>query len=230
MLYAPLEHLVPRGIPALLKELRDLRRRDGAQGTPWTTFILASGREVRGRIIEVGTSDPDGVEMAVIQLPDVGHEASRDAAYLKVSEIVALLVEEARVLVPAPGHEESKAEAPAGPNLVELTEKAADFGRRMSAAVGQDIPCRLMTEGQTMSPDILKALAQAIEDTSAVLEQLAKDRFSRSVIQRNLREVHVGLAHHVDAALVDGVLRIAGLREVSPQHRRAISDVIRRAL
>lgn len=230
MLYAPLEHLVPRGIPALLKELRDLRRRDGAQGTPWTTFILASGREVRGRIIEVGTSDPDGDEIAVVQLPDVGHEASRDAAYLKVSGIVALLVEEARVLVPVPEHEQARTDAPAGPNLVELSDKAAEFGRRMSAAVGRDIPCRLMTEGQTMSPEILKAIAQAVEDTSAVLEQLAKDRFSRSVIQRNLQGVHVGLAHHVDAALVDGILRVAGLREVSPRHRRAVSDAIRRAL
>jgi hypothetical protein len=100
----------------------------------------------------------------------------------------------------------------------------------MSAAVGMEIPCRLMTEGQTMSPEILRAMAQAVEDASAVLEQLAKDRFSRSVIQRNLREVHVGLAHHVDAALVEGVLRITGLREVSPQHRRAVSDAIRRAL
>ncbi len=228
MLYAPLEHLPPRSLPALLWELRDLRRRDGAQGTPWTTFILRSGREIRGRLIDVGAAD--GVEMAVVQLPDVGHEASRDAAYILVSEIVALQVEEARVLVPAPEHEAKKGDEPAGPNLVELTEKAAEFGRRMSAAVGMDIPCRLMSEGQTMSPEILKAMAQVIEDTSAVLEQLAKDRFSRSVIQRNLREVQVGLAHHVDAALVDGVLRIAGLREVSPQHRRAVSDVIRRAL
>lgn len=228
MLYAPLEHLPPRSLPALLWELRDLRRRDGAQGTPWATFVLKGGKEIRGRLIDVGAAD--GVEMVVIQLPDVGHEASRDAAFILASELVAILVEEARVLVPAPEHDSPKAEAPAGPNLVELTEKAAEFGRRMSAAVGQDIPCRLMTEGQTMSPDILKAMAQAIEDTSAVLEQLAKDRFSRSVIQRNLREVHVGIAHRVDAALVDGVLRIAGLREVSPQHRRAISDAVRRAL
>lgn len=228
MLYAPLEHLPPRSLPALLWELRDLRRRDGAQGTPWTTFILRSGKEIRGKLIDVGPAD--GVEMAVVQLPDVGHEASRDAAFLAVSELVAILVEEARVLVPAPDPEPGRAEAPAGPNLVELTDKAAEFGRRMSAAVGMEIPCRLMTEGQTMSPEILRAMAQAIEDASAVLEQLAKDRFSRSVIQRNLREVHVGLAHHVDAALVEGVLRIAGLREVSPQHRRAVSDAIRRAL
>jgi hypothetical protein len=229
MLYAPVEHLVPRSVPSLLRELRDLRRRDGAQGTPWTTLVLHSGREIRGRIIEVGPAD--GEEIAVVQLPDVGHEASRDAAYVKVAEIVALLVEEARILVPAPEHEAAKAaEAAAGPNLVQLADKAAEFGRRMSAAVGQDIPCRLMAEGQTMSPEILRAMAQVIEDTSAVLEQLAKDRFSRSVIQRNLREVHVGLSHHVDAALVDGVLRITGLREVDPGHRRTVSDAIRRAL
>ncbi|MBK8727477.1 MAG: hypothetical protein IPL96_15920 [Holophagaceae bacterium] len=229
MLYAPLEHLIPLSVPLLLKELKELRRRDGAQGTPWTTFVLRSGREIRGRLIEVGASE--GREIAVVQLPDVGHEASRDAAYLEVAEIVALLVEEARVLVPAPEHEAGKgAGEAAGPNLVQLTEKAADFGRRISAAAGQEIPCRLLSEGQTMSPEILRAMAQVIEDTSAVLEQLAKDRFSRTVIQRNLKEVHVGLAHQVDAVLVDGILRIAGQRDVTPQHRRAVSDAIRRAL
>jgi hypothetical protein len=229
MLYAPLDHLVPRSIPALLKELRDLRRSDGAQGTPWTTFVLRSGRDIRGRVIDVGTAD--GEEVAVIQLPDVGHEASRDAAYVRASEIVALLVEEARVLVPAPAHEAAKGSSqPAGPNLVQLSEKAADFGRRMSAAVGKNIPCRLLSDAQTMSPELLKAMAQVIEDASAVLEQLAKDRFSRTVIQRNLKEVHVGLAERVDAALVDGVLRVTGLQEVAHQHRRAVSDAIRRAL
>lgn len=228
MLYAPLDHLVPRGIPALLKELRDLRRSDGAQGTPWTTFVLRSGREIRGRVIDVGAAD--GEEVAVIQLPDVGHEASRDAAYVRASEIVALLVEEARVLVPAPAHEAAKGSKPSGPNLVQLSEKAADFGRRMSAAVGKDIPCHLLPDAQTMSPELLKAMAQVIEDTSAVLEQLAKDRFSRTVIQRNLTEVHVGLAERVDAALVGGVLRVTGLQEVAHQHRRAVSDAIRRAL
>ncbi|MFN8012771.1 MAG: hypothetical protein U0P81_15485 [Holophagaceae bacterium] len=228
MLYAPLDDLPPLGVRGVLDALRELRRRHGAQGTPWATLVLRSGHEIRGRVIEVG--EADGEPMAVLQLPDVGHEASRDAAYVRVAELAAVLVEEAKALLPVPDAEARQAREEAAASLMQLSDKAAEFGRRMSAAVGKEIPCRLDAEGQTMSPALLKAMAQAIEDTSAVLVQLAKDRFSRSVVQRSLREVHITLAGRVDATLEEGVLRVAGLREASPHQRRAIIEAIRKAM
>lgn len=228
MLYAPLDDLPPLGLRGVLDALRDLRRRHGAQGTPWATLVLRSGHEIRGRVIEVG--EADGEAMVVMQLPDVGHEASRDAAYVRLAELAAVRVEEAKALLPVPEAEARRARDEASASLLQLSDKAAEFGRRMSAAVGKEIPCRLDPAGMTMSPGLLKAMAQAIEDTSAVLVQLAKDRFSRSVVQRSLQEVHITLAGRVDATLEDGVLRVAGLEEASPHQRRAIIDAVRKAL
>lgn len=154
----------------LLEDLAPLARVLAANGRPRpeVELYLASGQLVKGRLVEVGAGDDRGGPVAVVIVG--GTPRAPAAAYVRIDQVVAVVIADASVLVRAP-----VTDAPP-PSRLELQRQAAAASEGLAGRLGHALPFEIARD---LDDDGRRAVAAFLPVLVDVLVGIAADELGR---------------------------------------------------
>jgi len=162
--------LTARSPGRLLADLAQLARVLAANGRarPEVELYLASGQLVKGRLAQVGAGDDHTGAIAVVIVG--GTPRAPAAAYIRIDQIVAVVVADAGLLVRAPA-----TDAPA-PSRLELQGQAAAQGEVLISRLERALPVQVAGD---LDDDGRRAVAAFLPVLFDVLADIAADELGR---------------------------------------------------
>jgi hypothetical protein len=157
----------------LRQDLAQLARVLAANGRarPEVELYLASGAQVKGRIALVGAGDDRAGPIAVMLAG--GTPRAPAVTYVRVDEVVAVMVGDASLLVRAP-----VSDAPA-PSRLELQRRAAARGEPLAVTLGRALPVGLASD---LDDDGRRAVGAVLPVLFDVLAGIAGDDMGKRAL------------------------------------------------
>jgi hypothetical protein len=169
----------------LLENLAQLARVLAANGRPRpeVELYLASGQLVKGRLVEVGAGD-DRQDSLIAVVIVGGTPRAPAAAYVRIDQVVAVVVADAGVLTRAP-----TSDAPP-PSRLELQRQATARGEALAARLDRALPVQLAKD---LDDDGRRAVAGFLPVLFDVLAGIAADDLGRLALSA-IAVIEIGAA------------------------------------
>lgn len=189
-----LAELNPRAPRRLLDELAGKAARAAAQGKdrPQVTVMLATGRELAGRVVAIG--DEGGV--VVLALHVGGPASAPTVTHVRVDQVIAVTVDVAP--------DKPAFDGPP-PGRLELARALGDHAAALTSVLG-GAPVALST-ADPLGDDERHAVAAALPTLAKVLLALAADDLGKDAL-RGLAAIKVGAAGKGSVTQTAGTLSI----------------------